>query len=145
MANKKVKNGDTVSIHYRGTLDDGTEFDSSHTRGEALNFQVGAGQLIPGFEEAVLGMTLNEVKNVTLTPDQAYGPVNEEAFQTVEKTAFPPDFPFEADEMVQGYGADGRAMVARVVNVEENTVTLDLNHPMAGKNLNFEIELVSVQ
>ena len=145
MANKKVNTGDTISVHYRGTLDDGTEFDSSYTRGEPLTFQVGAGQLIQGFDEAVVGMALNEVKNVTLTPDKAYGEVNSEGFQTVEKSAFPPDFPFQVDELVTGYDGNGRPMAARVSEVHDSTVTLDLNHPMAGKNLNFEIEVVGQQ
>ena len=144
MENNKVENGDTVSVHYRGTLDDGTEFDSSHTRGEPLTFQVGSGQLIPGFDEAVPGMTAGEVKNVSLTPEQAYGPYIEGAVQIVEKSQFPPEFPFEVAQQVTGYGADGQPMTATITEVRENNVTLDMNHPMAGKNLNFAIELVEV-
>jgi FKBP-type peptidyl-prolyl cis-trans isomerase 2 len=145
MQNNKVENGDTVSVHYRGTLDDGTEFDSSHTRGETMTFQVGEGQLISGFDAAVPGMTTGEVKNISLTPEEAYGPVIEDAVQVVEKTQFPPDFPFEVGVTVSGYGANGAPMAATIQNLEESTVTLDMNHPMAGKNLNFEIELVSIQ
>ncbi len=144
MQNNKVENGDTVSVHYRGTLEDGTEFDSSHTRGEAMTFQVGSGQLIAGFDEAVPGMTEGEVKNVTLTPEQAYGPVVAEAVQVVEKTQFPPEFPFEVGQTVSGYGANGQPMAATIQELGDTTVTLDMNHPMAGKSLNFEIELVSI-
>lgn len=144
MQNNKVENGDTVSVHYRGTLDDGTEFDSSHTRGEPMTFQVGSGQLISGFDDAVPGMTEGEVKNIALTPDQAYGPVVTEAVQVVEKTQFPPEFPFEVGQTVSGYGENGAPMAATIQELGDNTVTLDMNHPMAGKNLNFEIELVSI-
>jgi peptidylprolyl isomerase len=110
-----------------------------------MTFQVGAGQLIAGFDESVPGMTVGEVKNISLTPEQAYGPVIEEAVQTVEKTQFPPDFPFEVGATVSGYAENGQPMAAKIQNEDETTVTLDMNHPMAGKNLNFEIELVSIQ
>ena len=139
-----VKNGDTVSFHYRGTLDDGTEFDSSHTRGETLNFEVGTGQLIAGFDNALPGMNIGEVKSVSLPPEEAYGPINADAIQVVEKTSFPTGFNFELGGQVQGMTGDGQPMTATIQSLSDDSVTLDMNHPMAGKNLNFEIELVSI-
>ena len=140
----QVENGNTVSVHYRGTLNDGTEFDSSHSRGEPLTFQVGAGQMINGFDAALPGMTVGETKNITLTPDQAYGESNPEAITDVPKTAFPEGFNFQVDAMVQGQNEMGQPLVGTINEVKENDVTIDFNHPMAGKDLNFEIELVSI-
>jgi len=140
----QVENGNTVSVHYRGTLNDGTEFDSSHSRGEPLTFQVGAGQMINGFDAALPGMAVGEIKNITLTPDQAYGESNPEAITDVPKTAFPEGFNFQVDAMVQGQNDMGQPVVGTINEVKENDVTIDFNHPMAGKDLNFEIELVSI-
>jgi len=138
-----VQTGQTVSIHYVGTFDDGTEFDSSRNRGETLAVQVGGGQVIPGFDEALQGMAVGEVKSISLTPDMAYGPRNDEAVQTVPKTAFPPEFQLTEGAQVQGQGPAG-PVLATIQSWDESTVTVDMNHPLAGKNLNFEIELVSV-
>ncbi len=137
-----VKQGDTVSVHYTGKLDDGAVFDTSHARQEPLTFVVGSGQVIPGFDQAVTGMVLGSTKSVTIGYADAYGPRNEEATQVVPKTAFPEGFPFEVGQTVQGHNPDGTAMVAKVTSEDTFTVTLDLNHPLAGQNLNFEIELV---
>ena len=140
----QVENGNTVSVHYRGTLNDGTEFDSSHSRGEPLSFQVGAGQMISGFDAALPGMAVGETKNITLSPDQAYGESNPEAITDVPKASFPPGFNFQVDAMVQGQNEMGQPLVGTINEVKENDVTIDFNHPMAGKDLNFEIELVSI-
>ena len=139
-----VENGNTVSVHYRGTLNDGTEFDSSHSRGETLSFEVGAGQMISGFDAALPGMAVGETKNITLTPDQAYGESNPELIGDIPKEAFPPGFVFEEGTMVQGQDESGRPLVGKINESQETTVTVDFNHPMAGKDLNFEIELVSI-
>ena len=139
-----VKTGDTVSVHYQGKLDDGTEFDNSRNRGEPLTFQVGSGQVIAGFDVALTGMTVGETKTVSIPPDQAYGSRIDEAVQVVPKTAFPPGFPFTLGQTVQGQGADGNPIAATITAEDMQTVTIDMNHPLAGKNLNFEIELVSV-
>lgn len=144
MENTVVKNGDTVSVHYKGTLDDGTEFDSSHNRNEPLVFQVGSGQVIPGFDNAVTGMVPGSTKTVNLDPSNAYGPRNPEATEVVPKTAFPAGFPFEIGQQVQGTNPGGGQMTATITAEDKFTVTLDTNHPLAGKNLNFEIELVNV-
>ena len=140
----QVENGSKVSVHYRGTLNDGTEFDSSHSRGEPLTFEVGSGNMISGFDDAVQGMTVGETKNITLTPDQAYGDVNPDAIADVPKTSFPDDFQFEETAMVEGQNQFGQPMMGTINEVKEDSVTIDFNHPMAGKDLNFEIELVSI-
>jgi FKBP-type peptidyl-prolyl cis-trans isomerase 2 len=141
----KVENGQTVKIHYTGKFDDDTEFDNSRSRGEALTFQVGSGQLITGFDNAVVGMAIGEVKNVSLTPLEAYGESREELVQTISQSVFPQDYEFQVDSTVQGQNELGQDVVARIDSVGEDSVVLDFNHPMAGKNLNFEIELLSVE
>ena len=98
----KVTNGHNVKVHYRGTLTDGTEFDNSRVRGQTLDFEVGSGRMIRGFNDAVLGMTPGETKQVTLNPDTAYGEHNPQALQSVPKDAFGEDFNFEVGGMVQG-------------------------------------------
>ena len=140
----QVENGNTVSVHYRGTLNDGTEFDSSHSRGDPLSFQVGSGQMINGFDAALPGMAIGETKSITLTPDQAYGESNPEAITDVPKESFPPGFNFQVDAMVQGQNDMGQPVVGTINEVKDEAVTIDFNHPMAGKDLNFEIELVSI-
>ena len=141
---RKAIKGRTVNVHYVGTLDDGTEFDNSRIRGETISFEVGAGQMISGFDAATEGMTIGQTKNVKLSPGEAYGDVNPAAFQVVPNNAFPNDFVPEPGAMVHGQTPEGQNFSARVHQLQENTVTLDFNHPMAGKTLNFEIELVSV-
>ena len=138
-----VENGQTVSVHYVGTLDDGTEFDNSRARGEAMSFQVGAGRVIPGFESALTGMSVGDTKSISISADAAYGPVNPDAVQTTPRTAFPEDFALSEGLQVQGQGPNG-PVLATVRGFDEASVTLDMNHPLAGKNLNFEIELVSI-
>ena len=139
-----VENGNTVSVHYRGTLNDGTEFDSSHSRGEPLSFQVGTGQMISGFDAALPGMAVGETKNIALSPENAYGETIPEAITDVPKTAFPQGYNFQVDEMVQGQNDMGQPVLGRIHEVKDEAVTIDFNHPMAGKDLNFEIELVSI-
>jgi peptidylprolyl isomerase len=140
----KVKNGHNIHVHYRGTLNDGTEFDNSRLRGKTLSFEVGTRQLISGFNEAVVGMKAGETKSVTLTPEQAYGPHNPQAKQTVPKRAFGPEFEFILGGTIQGNGPAGPFM-AKIEEVRDAEVVLDMNHPLAGQNLNFEIEVVSIE
>ena len=139
-----IKKGHNVKVHYKGTLKDGTEFDNSKDRGSTLNFQVGSGQMIKGFDNAVKGMGLGEVKTVTLTPSEAYGEVNPDAFRDFPKDAFPTDFEFKVGETVHGASPQGQPMIAKIAALNEETVTLDLNHPLAGENLTFEIEVIEV-
>jgi len=140
-----VKKGHNVKVHYKGTLKDGTEFDNSKNRGSTLNFQVGSGQMIKGFDNAVKGMGLGEVKTVTLAPNEAYGDVNPDAFKDFPKNAFPTDFDFKVGETVHGSSPQGQPMVAKIAALNDDTVTLDLNHPLAGEDLTFEIELIEVE
>ena len=140
-----VQSGQTVGVHYRGTFDDGSEFDNSRNRGEAMEVQVGSGQLIAGFDAALLGMTVGEVKNIHLGSEEAYGPVNEAAIKETPKNLFPPGFVFNAGGMIQGQSPSGTPVLAKIVEEKESTVVLDMNHPLAGKDLNFEIELIDIQ
>ena len=140
----KVKTGHNVQVHYKGTFTDGTVFDESRTRGKTLEFQVGSGQMISGFNDAVVGMDEGETKTVTLTSENAYGAPNPEAFQTVPKEAFGEDFDFVLEGMIRGNGPQG-PFVAKIHEIEEDSVVLDFKHPLAGKDLNFEIEVVSVK
>ena len=139
-----AKTGNTVSVHYTGTFEDGTVFDTSHDRGEPITFQVGGGQLIAGFDQALPGMAVGEVKKVSLSPEEGYGPRVDEAIQEVPKTAFPAGFDFQEGQTVGAKNPDGSTFQAVVGSVGEDTVTIDMNHPMAGKSLNFEIELVNI-
>lgn len=141
----EVKDGSVVSVHYKGTLDDETEFDNSYTRGEPLNIQIGLGQLIPGFEKEMLGMKVNESKTFTLSSDEAYGPIDPQMVQMVGTDNFPPGFEFQVGAMVQGTGPQGEPIVATVQSMSGDSVMLDFNHPMAGKNLTFAIEVVGIE
>jgi len=139
----KVTNGHAVSVHYRGTFTDGTEFDNSRTRGQTLDFTLGAGHMIDGFNNAIVGMTVGETKTFTLEPDEAYGSRNDEAVQEVSRSSFEPGFEFIVGEIIRGQTPQG-PFVARIQSLQDDTVTLDFNHPLAGRNLTFEVEVVSV-
>lgn len=140
----KVEKGNNVKVHYTGTLTDGEKFDSSYDRGETLNFTVGSGQMIQGFDDAVLGMEVGETKNITISPDMAYGDRYDEAIQSVGRENFPSDFQVEIGGMVQGSTAEGMPIQATIVGEDEENIILDMNHPLAGKELNFKIELVEI-
>ena len=141
----KVEKGNNVKVHYTGTLEDGQQFDSSRDRGETLNFTVGTGQMIAGFDEAVMGMAIGDVKDVTLSPEKAYGERSEEAVMSVSRQNFPEDFVVEIGAMVQGSTAQGMPIQAQIVGEDEENIVLDMNHPLAGKSLNFNIELVEIE
>ena len=138
-----VENGNTVSVHYTGTFNDGTEFDSSRGK-DSLVFQTGAGQVIPGFDNSIIGMSVGETKSVKIPVDDAYGPLKEEAIQVIEKEKFAEGVDFVIGETVSGQTGTGQQIAARITAVEESTVTLDFNHPLAGQDLNFEIELLAI-
>tara|TARA_R110002051_G_scaffold106993_1_gene179935 strand:+ start:253 stop:846 length:594 start_codon:yes stop_codon:yes gene_type:complete len=140
----KVENGNEVSVHYRGTLTNGTEFDNSRIRGAPLTFKVGAGKMIPGFDDALLGMALGDIKSINVPMEKAYGPRVDEAVQPVPKTSFGEGFEFIKGGLVQGKGPRG-PFVARVQEIEDSHVILDFNHPLAGEDLNFEIEVLTVE
>ncbi|TMV15413.1 FKBP-type peptidyl-prolyl cis-trans isomerase [Arenibacterium halophilum] len=139
----QVKTGDTVQIHYAGTLDDGTQFDSSEGR-DPLEFQVGSGQIIPGLDAALPGMTVGDKKTVNVPCDQAYGPLNPEMRQAVPREGIPADIPLDIGTQLQMQTPEGQVMPVTVVDVDEAQVTLDANHPLAGKDLTFAIELVGI-
>ena len=141
---KLVESGNTISVHYRGTLDDGTEFDSSHTRGEPIQFQAGSGQMIAGFDSAVIGMGVGAKKSITISCEEAYGLRDEAAVQVIPRDQFPEDFEFVEGASVQGTGPGGQPFLAKIVTAEGSDVTLDFNHPLAGQQLGFEIEVVEI-
>ena len=141
----KVENGQTVEVHYRGTFDDGTEFDSSHSRGETLTFTVGSGQTISGFETGVVGMTVGEKKNITIEPQDAYGETNPDAIFEYPASSFPEDLELIEGASLMGQDTAGNQMMARVDRLEDDKVFLDFNHPMAGKRLNFDVELIEIK
>lgn len=140
----KVENGNNVRVHYTGTLEDGQEFDSSRKRNETLNFTVGGGQMIKGFDNAVIGMEVGESKDVVLSPDDAYGQRSEHAVMPISRNNFPNDFVIEIGAMVQGSTSEGMPVQAVIVGEDEENIILDMNHPLAGKSLNFNIELVEI-
>ena len=139
-----VEEGDVVNVHYRGTFDDGEVFDSSEGK-DPLEFVVGAHQVVPGFEDAVLGMKKNEKKTVRIEPKDAYGEPREELQQTVPRQAMGDLTPEEGMMLSIQHPQMPQPMPAKVVSVTNDEVVLDLNHPLAGKTLNFNIELVSIK
>ena len=139
----QAKAGDTVKIHYTGTLEDGTQFDSSEGR-DPLEFELGSGQVIPGFDKAVEGMSVGEEKSVTIASDDAYGPHNQQMVQEVPKTALPANLEPKQGMALQAQGQDGQPINLTVTEVGEESITVDANHPLAGKALKFEIELVAI-
>jgi len=141
---KTVTNGNNVTLHYKGTFSDGKVFDDSRARGSTMSITVGQGRLIKGFETALIGMTEGQTKNINLNSEQAYGPVRPEAIVTAPKSAFPEDFMFEEGMQVTGRTAEGGMSYATIVSFSDTEVTLDHNHPLAGKDINFEIELVKI-
>ena len=139
----QVKKGDTVNVHYTGKLKDGTVFDSSVDR-EPLRFTLGEGQIIPGFEQGVIGMKPGETKTVNIPADKAYGLHRKELVLVVNKSRIPAHLKPEVGQQLKLNQPDGRAVPVRVTNVSESKVTLDANHPLAGKDLTFKIELVEI-
>jgi peptidylprolyl isomerase len=139
----QAKPGDTVKIHYTGKLDDGTVFDTSADR-EPLQFTIGQGQLIPDFEQAVVGMNPGESKTVQIPSDNAYGPHREEMVMEVDRSEFPEDLEPRVAQRLQVSQSDGRTFPATVTDVSESKVTLDANHPLAGKDLTFDVHLSEI-
>ena len=143
MTGKNV--GKTCRTHYRGTFNDGTQFDSSYDRGEPLEFVCGVGQMIKGFDAAVADMEVGQVVDIHLMPEEAYGMPDPNAIFSIEIEKLPGSENLEVGQ--QAYLADqyGQPFSVKVVAKEEGTITLDANHEMAGKELNFQIELVEVK
>ena len=135
--------GNTVKIHYTGTLEDGQQFDSSKGR-EPLEFQLGSGQVIPGFDKAVEGMAVGETKSVSITPEDAYGHRNEQAIQEVPNSVLPNELVPVEGMTLQAQNQNQQPMQLIVTAVNEDSITVDANHPLAGKTLNFDINLVEI-
>jgi peptidylprolyl isomerase len=140
----QVKSGDTVAIHYTGTLQDGTTFDSSEGR-DPLQFVVGSGQIIPGLDVALPGMEVGEKKTVEIDCAEAYGPINPAMRQSIPREGIPNEIPLDIGTQLQMQTPEGHPLPVTVLAVDEATVTLDANHPLAGQDLTFDIELVQIE
>ncbi|WP_366554903.1 FKBP-type peptidyl-prolyl cis-trans isomerase [Aquibaculum sediminis] len=138
-----AKQGDTVRVHYNGTLKNGTQFDSSR-EAEPLEFKIGEGRIIPGFESAVVGMAPGDSKQVEIPSNEAYGPRREELTQEVERSRLPADLEVQQGMQLQASGPNEQPLVVTVAEVKPESVVLDANHPLAGEDLTFDIELVEV-
>lgn len=137
--------GKTCRTHYRGTFNDGTQFDSSYDRGEPLEFVCGAGQMIKGFDAAVADMKVGEIKEIHLMPEEAYGQPNPDAIFTLEIEQLPGAEDLTVGQQVYLSNQYGQPFPVKVTAKDEKTITFDANHEMAGKELNFKIELVEVK
>ncbi len=138
-----AKHGDTVQVHYTGTLEDGEIFDSSQGH-DPLSFTVGSAQVIPGFSDAVVGMEVGEKKDVLIPVQRAYGERKEEMVIVAPVEQIPPDLEPEIGQMLEVGGTGGEILQVRVVGLDDENITLDANPPLAGIDLNFSIQLVSV-
>tara|TARA_B100000029_G_C16917344_1_gene720022 strand:+ start:50 stop:481 length:432 start_codon:yes stop_codon:yes gene_type:complete len=139
---RQVATGDTVRVHYTGTLDDGTEFDTSTDR-DPIAFMIGGGQVLPGFENALVGMTEGETKSITLSPEDAYGPHDAELLHAVERERIPDEIDLKVGALLQAGDAQSNEITLRVVEVSDEMATLDANHPLAGETLTFELTMVA--
>ena len=140
---QQVKKGDTVKVHYHGKLEDGSTFDSSEGR-EPLEFEVGSGMVIPGFDNGVTGMAIGEKKTINIPADEAYGPKQEELIMEFPKDRFPQDLTPEVGMQLAMNNGSGQQMPVIITEVKEDAVVLDANHPLAGKALIFDLELVAI-
>lgn len=138
-----VKQGDTIRIRYVGRLEDGTVFDSSEGR-PPLEFTVGDGEVIQGLEQGVVGMKEGETKTIAIPPDLGYGQYMRERVFEMDRKKMPGNFNIEAGLRLQMYRADGMPMMVTVIGISENTLTMDANHPLAGKTLIFETTLLEI-
>jgi len=139
----EAKKGDKVKVHYTGKLNDGSVFDSSVDR-EPLEFEVGAGMMIAGFDNAVVGMKVGDKKTANITADEAYGQKNDEMIVEIPKTQLPEDLTPEVGQQLGMQQPNGQSIPVVVTKVEDSTIEIDANHPLAGKDLVFDIELVEI-
>lgn len=139
----KVKENDTVKVHYTGTLADGEVFDSSRDR-EPLEFTMGQGMIIPGFEKALIDMSVNETKKVNIPSGEAYGERREDLVQEVPREQLPEEIKPEVGMPLMSQTPDGQQIRLTITEVAEKTIVVDANHPLAGKDLTFELELVEI-
>ncbi|MBI2662728.1 peptidylprolyl isomerase [Candidatus Woesearchaeota archaeon] len=143
MKNEQVKKGDIVSLDYTGSLQDGTEFDSSKGK-SPLQFEVGAGEVIPGFDKAVEGMKIDEEKTFTILCAEAYGPIQAELMQEIPKEKMPNTAELKVGMQLMMNGPQGEKAVITITKISDKTVTADLNHPLAGKDLTFKVKVVGI-
>ncbi|GAB4316653.1 MAG: peptidylprolyl isomerase [Candidatus Zixiibacteriota bacterium] len=139
----QAQNGNKVQVHYKGRLEDGTVFDQSQPD-QPLEFQLGAGQVIPGFDKAVQGMAAGDEKTVTIQCAEAYGDHREDLVMNVSRDRIPPDLNVEVGQRLQMERNDGQKIPVTVTQLDDQSVTLDANHPLAGKDLTFDIKLVNI-
>jgi FKBP-type peptidyl-prolyl cis-trans isomerase 2 len=140
----QVKENNTVKVNYTGKLSDGQVFDTSEGK-EPIEFTLGQGQLIPGFEKGLIDMELNEKKTITVAKDEAYGDVNKDLIQEVKKTELPQDMTPEVGMGLVSKSPDGQEMNLMVVEVKDETIVIDGNHPLAGKDLVFDLEVLEIK
>ncbi len=141
---RQAQQGDKVTVHYTGKLDNGEIFDSSRER-DPLQFEVGSGQVIPGFDRAVEGLAVGESREVRLEPEEAYGEPREDLVVDVPAEQFPDEAEPQVGQQVQVQVAPGQARIATIRDVSDGSVRLDLNHPLAGEPLNFDVEIVGIE
>ncbi|MEM6842368.1 MAG: peptidylprolyl isomerase [Bacteroidota bacterium] len=139
----KAKSGDTVHVHYTGTLSDGSEFDSSRKRNQPLEFTLGQGQMIAGFEKAVNGMEVGDSKQVNIPSQEAYGEVKKDMIMEASKSDFPDNITPQVGQQL-AVNTEGQQVPVVITEIKGDTVVLDANHPLAGKDLIFDIELVKI-
>ena len=139
----QAKSGDTVKIHYTGTLSDGTVFDTSNNK-DPLQFTIGGGQVIVGFDEAVTGMAVGEIKTAEINCDKAYGQRDASLVMVVDKKQVPPELKPEIGQRLEVGSPNGELLAVTVIDVGEEDITLDANPPLAGEDLTFEIELLEI-
>ncbi len=139
----KAKDGDTVKVHYTGKLENGTVFDTSTDR-QPLELTLGSGKIIPGFEKGITGMGVGDRKTITVLPEEAYGPSRKELIVDIKKTDLPEDITPAIGKQLQVQQKDGNPIEITITDMDEDTVTLDANHPLAGNTLLFEVELVEI-
>ena len=140
---EKVENGLFVSLHYKGTMQNGEVFDTSKGR-DPLEVQMGAGQLIPGLEKALMGMSLNEKKVLTIEPEEAYGYVDKSLTHSFVRSDVPSEMNPEVGQVVALTSPEGQQVPAQIIEVDDEKVVVDLNHPLAGETLTFDIEVVGI-
>jgi len=139
----QAKMGDDVKVNYTGKLEDGTVFDTSSDR-EPLQFKIGEGDILPGFEEAVIGMTEGDSKTITIASQDAYGPYHKELILHVDRSEFPEEINPELGQQFRIPLEEERTVLVMVIGITEDQVTLDANHPLAGRDLTFDIELIEI-
>ncbi len=139
----QAKSGDTVKVHYTGRFEDGTVFDSSRER-EPFELTLGTGDVIPGFENGIIGMSTGETKTISIPPEEAYGPVRDDLIISVHKENFPENITPTVGQQLQLRQPEGNLINVVITEIDGDNVTLDANHPLAGKTLEFEIELLEI-